>query len=112
MKAQLLLATVRWAQQISRDLKQGLANSDVAVSTVYTDPTAFSLANTISDLSVLSRQVQVCDEQTRWQVMDVTFQEHTFQVWLDRVRADAEVAGSADVDAMLRANPEAKLLGS
>ena len=34
----------------------------------------------------------------------------SLQIWLDKVRADAEAAGSAKVEAMLRLNPAAKLL--
>ena len=34
----------------------------------------------------------------------------SLQIWLDIVRADAEAAGSANVEAMLRLNPAAKLL--
>lgn len=34
-----------------------------------------------------------------------------FQAWLDKVRADAEMTGSADVEAMLKSNPAVKLLG-
>lgn len=35
----------------------------------------------------------------------------SFQAWLSKVRADAEATGSADVEAMLKVNPAAKLLG-
>ena len=34
----------------------------------------------------------------------------SLQIWLDKVRADAEAADSAKVEAMLRLNPAAKLL--
>lgn len=35
----------------------------------------------------------------------------SFQAWLHKVRVDAEAAGSADVERMLKVNPAAKLLG-
>lgn len=42
-----------------RDLNQVLADSEIAVSTVYTNPTVSSLASAISELSAMSRQSQV-----------------------------------------------------
>lgn len=35
-----------------------------------------------------------------------------FQAWLQKIRADAEAVGSADIEAMLKVNPAAKLLCS
>lgn len=58
---------------ITRDLKQCLPNSDIAVSTVYTNPTVISLANAISELPAMSRQSQVSSQQARQQVIDATF---------------------------------------
>lgn len=43
----------------TRDLKQVLADSEIAVSTVYTNPTVSSLPSAISELSAMSRQSQV-----------------------------------------------------
>lgn len=45
---------------ITRDLKQGLANLEIAVSTVYTNPTVLSLANAISELSAIESAVADC----------------------------------------------------
>lgn len=61
---------------ITRDLRQGFANLEIAVSTVYTNPTVFSLANAMSELSALSRQSQIFYQQTRRQAIEATFQEH------------------------------------
>ena len=61
---------------ITRDLKQALANSEIAVSTVFANPTVASLANALSVLSANSRQSQISHQQTRQQVMDAAFQEH------------------------------------
>lgn len=61
---------------ITRDLRQRLANLEIAVSTVYTNPTVCSLANAISELSALSRQSQILHQQTRHQAIEATFQEH------------------------------------
>ena len=61
---------------ITRDLKQALANPEIAASTVYTNPTVASLASAISDLSAASQQSQVSSQQTRLQIIDATFQEH------------------------------------
>lgn len=49
---------------ITRDLEQGLANLEIAVSTVYTNPTVLSLANAMSELSAMSKQSQIFHEQT------------------------------------------------
>lgn len=61
---------------ITRDLKQGLANLEIAVSTVYTNPTVLSLANAMSELSAMSKQSQIFHEQTRQQAIEATLQEH------------------------------------
>ena len=61
---------------ITRDLKQAIHNSDIAVSTVFTNPTVASLANAISVLSAHSRQSQLSRQQKRQQLIDTAFQEH------------------------------------
>ena len=61
---------------ITRDLERYLPNADIAVSTVYTNPTASALTTAISELSRLSRQSQVSYQQTRQQVIDMTLKKH------------------------------------
>ena len=64
------------APLVTRDLKQALSNSEIAVSTVFTNPTVASLANAISVLSAHSRQSQLSHQQTRQHLIDTAFQEH------------------------------------
>ena len=71
---------------ITRDIRHALANPDIAVSTLYTNPTVASLASAISDLSTASRQSEASSQQARLQVINATLQEH--QTSIDKLVND------------------------
>ena len=61
---------------LTRNLRQSLASSEIAMSTIYTNPTVLLLVEALLGLSVQQRMSKASEEQTRQAKMETLLQEY------------------------------------
>ena len=71
------------ALMLTRKLKQSLRLPDLAITTIYTNPTVFSLSKAISELSLQTGNSGESQEQSRQQMISRTLEE--FQTLVDEI---------------------------
>ncbi|MCJ1466280.1 hypothetical protein MMC07_004899 [Pseudocyphellaria aurata] len=76
-----------------RKLKQGLNMPDIAISTIYTNPSVSALASAILQLSKERQVSQQSDQQARFQTTRSLVEE--YQNLIDQIPTKSETAGSA-----------------